>query len=177
MRLLLNSYLYRITIMQTCWSNNKRKPQFEKWASTIYSWLLFVCLLYHFCLCFLLFFSTFNTKLRVDGLIFATFQLKIVSLVIFLFSVLLLLIRLLLPSLFLEAPACETLLIFFFRNPKEMYVREKNERTNESTQQQHKKKNGQRDAVLCFIELLPGSLVLVCVYFLLSFGLPHLIGI
>lgn len=127
------------------------------------------------------FFLSSNTKLRVDGLIFATFQLKVCLVRFFLlFSVLLLLlllIRLLL--LFFGAPACEPLLITFLfcRKPKEMLKKkqQKNERANSTTAL---KKNWAKRRRFMFYRVVGWlACVCVCVCLLLSFGLPHLIGI
>lgn len=162
MRLLLNSYLCRITIMQTKENRNlKNEPRLY-----IVGCFLFVCV---------------TTFARAAGF-FPRSTRNFVSMGWYLplsnykncfarfFSLFLVLLlplrpyqRLLLPSLFLEAPACEPLLIHFFENRKKCTWGEKtNKRINSTT---WRKKTGQRDAVLCFIELLPGWLVCVCVFY------------
>lgn len=107
--------------MPTYWNNNKNRnlknePRIE------FGWL---CLLYHFCSFVFLF--SFNTKLRVDGLIFATSPTKNIARFTFLLAVVLLLLSRWLLLLFLVATVCDNHNFFRIERNTKNRTRSRNE--------------------------------------------------
>lgn len=97
-------YLYTTAIRKTCRSTHTKKmPQFEKWASIS----TIVSLRRSHCSCDF----SLNTKLRVDGTISTTFYSTFTSICSFLVFICF--------AIFLKAPACESLLILFWKTTRE----------------------------------------------------------